>query len=74
MNLTVLRDRYVTDGETKQQAVIPRGSHEVEQISNPFGAEGDWLVLKGTKIGGCVEYWRSLQNAKDPLERVIIAE
>lgn len=30
---------------------VPAGRHEIERVSNPFGFENKWLVLKGTKTG-----------------------
>ena len=30
---------------------IPSGTYEIEEIPNPFGFEGNWLIIKGTQIG-----------------------
>ena len=37
---------------------ILAGTHEIERIPNPAGYNGNWLVLKGTKIGGSEGSWR----------------
>ena len=60
MQMTVKRDWQVIDAEggKANTTTIPTGTHEIERIHNPFGYEGFWLVLKGTKIGKSEDSWR----------------
>lgn len=44
-----------------QDAIIPKGAHQVERIENPFVPGGEpWLVLKGSRIGAAEAYIRRL--------------
>ena len=60
MTMTLKKEWQVADASQPSYvpANIPAGTHEVERVPNPYGNEGDWLVLKGTKIGAKEEFWR----------------
>ncbi len=63
MYMTFFRERLALDGSKEQgdptrNVTIPEGRHEVERVSNPYGYQGDWFVLKGTLIGGTEESLR----------------
>ena len=51
-----------TDGHTKVK--VGPGGFEVERISNPYGHNAAWLVLKGTKTGMAEGAMREWQNGK----------
>lgn len=53
-------------------AKIPAGRHEVERIVNPVHVNVYWLVLKGTRIGGCEGFWRQWSHPKHGDLQVII--
>jgi hypothetical protein len=53
-----------TSGEAVQ-TTIPAGRHEIERIKCPVGHDCNWLVLKGTLIGGSEGSWRQWINGSD---------
>ena len=57
--------------EKNSHCEIPIGRHEMERIPSPHGLDCNWLVLKGTKIGGAEGFWRQWQNYDDDFEIVI---
>lgn len=72
--LTTFREMVVTCADTRSGARLPPGEHIMKQIPNPFGVKGDWLVCCKTGCGGTKENWEQLQNAPQPLDRVILEE
>jgi hypothetical protein len=62
MHLILKRDWKVGDGRDGSSAVIPVGRHEVERVRCPLGHDCNWLVLKGTLIGGAEGFWRDWRN------------
>lgn len=55
---------HLIDGSSDNAADVPvdTGTYELERIPNPFGHTGNWLVLKGTKIGMGEKAWKQWIN------------
>lgn len=70
MIMRLYRDWPAHDGSGSQarEVTIPAGEHEVEEIPNPYGYAGTWLVLKGTKIGGARVAWEQWGTSPDSAE------
>jgi hypothetical protein len=56
---TLNRTWQMPDGsQDKGQMVdVTPGRYELEEISNPYGYDANWLVLKGTMIGMTKRAW-----------------
>ncbi len=55
-----LYDWFVGDGkvDTTHTFILEPGEHEVEIVPDPLWAgRGNWIVLKGTKIGWPIAEW-----------------
>ena len=61
-------------GEKRSSSPVSPGRHEVEIIKSPYGGPDNWLVLKGTKIGGPEKYWRGWKGKDWGKFEVIIEE
>lgn len=48
--------------EDKYYKYMTAGTYLMERISDPFGNTGDWLVIKGTKVGMNENIWRYLEK------------
>lgn len=44
-------------GQPPDQYYVPVGVYEVERVPSPVGTNCDWLVFKGTQIGGAVGFY-----------------
>lgn len=63
--MTTRRTFEVIDGSgpKPKKAELPPGRHEMLRVRNPFGhSNADWLVVKGSMIGGTEGYFRSWMN------------
>ena len=47
---------------------IPAGTHRLKMIDSPYGEDGKWFVLEGTKIGKPMESWLVFQDRTDEFE------
>lgn len=54
-----LRNFMESRGSEKYVVTIKPGTYQLNRVLNPFGHNGNWLVIQGTTIGGAEEYWRS---------------
>jgi hypothetical protein len=57
--------------KNERDTLIGAGTHEVELIPNPYGHAGNWIVLKGTKIGGSEGSWRQWTDRDDKFQVTI---
>ena len=72
MNVVLPKALYLNDGNSNEwenkKILVSPGRYEIERVANPFGYAGDWLVLKGTKIGMVESWWRSRENGEITIE------
>lgn len=62
MQMVLRKEWEAIDGSTGNKTIISAGTHDIERIKNPRGFEAQWLVLKGTVIGGSELSWRQWKN------------
>ncbi len=63
IRMTVRREWELVDAgpdgdKRKSRRTLQPGTHDMERIKNPFGHDGCWLVLKGTRLGASEGSWR----------------
>ena len=47
---------------------IPAGTHRLKMIDSPYGEDGKWFVLEGTKIGKPMKSWLVFQDRTDEFQ------
>lgn len=64
-----------TSTEKFPNVTLAPGVYELEQIKNPRYAESEnWLVIKGTKVGAAMTYWKSHCEPKALRENRMVIE
>lgn len=77
MYMTLKRKWEAFDGSKERsdptrKTSIPAGRHEIERIPCPYpDTKANWLVLKGTKIGGSEGWWRQWEGETDDMQVII---
>lgn len=60
--------------ENEEDVKVPAGEYELERIPNPYGFDGNWLVLRGTTTGMSEGSWRDSGGSRIPRNNILILE
>ena len=71
MKATTKRPWILINGATNKNTMIGPGQYELERIRCPLGNDCNWLVLKGTLIGGAEGWWREKTSENDNFQIII---
>lgn len=62
------------EGPTIPKIEVAPGRYEVERVPNPWDEQGEWIIIKGTRIGAREDFLRALSDELDPQLRILFED